>query len=372
MNVEGSNVLIEANAAMNGGDGPQSYSQNSFFQKTGLEAVKEILQKEIRDKFDVVKPSPSESLTVKIADFGCSTGPNTFHAVQIILEAIQHNLQSETLDSQGPEFQVFFNDLVTNDFNTLFASLPPKRQYYAAAVPGSFYDVVLPKSSLHFAYSAFSLNWLSKLPLEIMDENSPAWNEGMILYSSKRKDVLRAYAVQFADDFESFLCARKQELVSGGLVSVLVSGVPIGTSFSETSTGKLYEIFGSCFVDIANKGLIHKDKVDSFNLPAYYPSPTEIKAVVEKNGDFSIEKMEILPNPAFRTKVPDLKKRATSFRAVYEGILSKHFGSEFVDKLFKLFCKKLDNETELALFLNSEKKNLALLFVLLKLKPSPH
>ncbi|KAK6921660.1 SAM dependent carboxyl methyltransferase [Dillenia turbinata] len=363
MKVEGANVLIEANAAMNGGDGPQSYSQNSSFQKAGLEAVKEILQKEIRDKFDVVKPSSNKSLIIKIADFGCSTGPNTFHAVQIILEAIQQKLQSETLNSQEPEFQVFFNDLVTNDFNTLFASLPPKRQYYAGAVPGSFHDVVLPKSSLHFAYSAFSLNWLSKLPREIIDKNSPAWNEGMILYSSKRKDVLGAYAVQFADDFESFLCARKQELVSCGLLSVLVSGVPNGTCFSETSAGNI--LFVYLF------GLIHKDKVDSFNLPVYFPSLKEIKAVVEKNGDFSIEKMEILPNPTYQPKVPDLKKRAISMRAVYEGILSTHFGSEFVDELFELFCKKLD-ETERAPFLNSEEKKSIVLFVLLKLKPSPH
>ncbi|KAK6921659.1 SAM dependent carboxyl methyltransferase [Dillenia turbinata] len=371
MKVEGQNVLIEANASMNGGDGPQSYCQNSFFQKAGLEAMKEIMQKEIRDKFDVGKPSSNESLTIKIADFGCSTGPNTFHAVQIILEAIQQKLQSETINSQEPEYQVFFNDLVTNDFNTLFASLPPKRQYHAAAVPGSFHNVVLPKSSIHFAYSAFSLNWLSKLPLEIIDKNSPAWNEGMIHYSSKQKDVLGAYAVQFANDFESFLCARKQELVSGGLVSVLVSGVPNGTCFSETSTGKLYEIFGSCFVDMANKGLIHKDKVDSFNLPVYFPSPKEIKAVVEKNGYFNIEKMEIPPNPTYQTGVPDFKKHAVSSRAVYEGILCQHFGSEFVDELFKLFRKKVD-ETEPAIFLNSGKKNLVVLFVLLKLKPSPH
>ncbi|KAK6921655.1 hypothetical protein RJ641_012162 [Dillenia turbinata] len=39
--------------------------------------------------------------------------------------------------------------------------------------------------------------------------------------------------------------------------------------------------------------------------------------------------MKILPNPAYQTKVPDLKKRAISMRAVYEGILKEEFGFAF-------------------------------------------
>ncbi|KAL0409410.1 UNVERIFIED_CONTAM: Farnesoic acid carboxyl-O-methyltransferase, partial [Sesamum radiatum] len=49
---------------------------------------------------------------------------------------------------------VFFNDKVGNDFNTLFSSLPSERLYYATGVPGSFHGRLLPKASLHFAYSS--------------------------------------------------------------------------------------------------------------------------------------------------------------------------------------------------------------------------
>ena len=75
--------------------------------------------------------------TFRIADLGCSVGPNTFFAVQNIIEAVQFKHQRQGLHSQLPEFQVFFNDHILNDFNTLFSSLPPNREYYAAGVPGS-------------------------------------------------------------------------------------------------------------------------------------------------------------------------------------------------------------------------------------------
>lgn len=45
---------------------------------------------------------------------------------------------------------------------------------------------------------------------------------------------------------------------------------------------------------MAVKGLVSEDKVDSFNFPKYGPTPQELKDLIEKNGCFSIEKMERL------------------------------------------------------------------------------
>ena len=70
---------------------------------------------------DILKISPST--TIRVADLGCSVGPNTFFAMENILEAIELKCQNQGLDSQIPEFQVFFND-----FSTLFASLSPSQK----------------------------------------------------------------------------------------------------------------------------------------------------------------------------------------------------------------------------------------------------
>jgi hypothetical protein len=86
-----------------------------------------------------------------------------------------------------PEFQVYFADLPSNDFNTLLRTLPPRladdmtvgdgktaaaldednppasRSYFAAAVSGSHYRRLFPRQTLHFCHSSISLHWLSQV-----------------------------------------------------------------------------------------------------------------------------------------------------------------------------------------------------------------
>ncbi|PON85702.1 SAM dependent carboxyl methyltransferase [Trema orientale] len=187
--------------------------------------------------FDMNKTLSSASFSNQIflADFGCSTGPNTFLAVQSILEAVQlkyqlekrHNLDLSD-DHQIPIiFQVFFNDHFSNDFNTLFKSLPPTRRYLAAGVPGSFHRRLFPNSSLHFICSSCALHWLSKVPSEVMDRTSPAWNKGKNHYTNAGEQVVKAYSDQYAEDMMSFFRARAEELVVGGLMMLLIPAVRI-------------------------------------------------------------------------------------------------------------------------------------------------
>lgn len=125
----------------------------------------------------------------RIADFGCSVGPNTFVAVQNIIETVEEKYKSTGLEARLPEFQVFFNDHVDNDFNCLFKNVPAIQRYFAAGVPGSFHRRLFPSSSLHFAHCSTALHWLSKIPEEVLDKNSPAWNKGRIHYGGAAKEV---------------------------------------------------------------------------------------------------------------------------------------------------------------------------------------
>ena len=189
-----------------------------------MEASKEMIQEAIIKHFDINKTLNSASFSKQIflADLGCSTGPNTFLAVQNIVEAIQlqHQLEKQPhfdhsdYDQTIPIiFQVFFNDHFSNDFNTLFKSLPPTRNYLAAGVPGSFHGRLFPNSSLHFVHCSYSLHWLSKVPSQVMDRTSPAWNKGRIHYTNAGNQVVKAYSDQYAEDILSFLHARAAALV---------------------------------------------------------------------------------------------------------------------------------------------------------------
>ncbi|CAA2959658.1 probable S-adenosylmethionine-dependent methyltransferase At5g37990 [Olea europaea subsp. europaea] len=350
---------------MNGGDGYQSYAKNSSFQKGAIEVAKEIIEEEIRNKLDTEKLSSSSTNIICIADFGCSTGPNTFHAMQIIVETIKKKIEKQlSVSHQMPEFQVFFNDRISNDFNTLFASLPQDRQYHAAGVPGSFHDCQFPKASLHFAYSSFTLHWLSEVPQEVADPLSPAWNKGKILYYGDKNEVFNAYAAQFAKDLDSFLKARAQELVFGGLMALLVCSESNHTKNISTITFPSFELLGSCLMDLAKEGLFDTAKVDSFNIPMYFPTPNELKALIEKNQDFSIERMEILNYPPKRFTTPDSKSFAIFIRTLIEALLQSHFGSSIMDELFRRYEQKVE---ESKLLSNPDESSM-MTFVLLKCK----
>ena len=113
-----------------------------------------------------------------IADLGCSSGPNTLSTIRDIVEAVRSTSHNK-IKVPAPEFHVYLNDLPTNDFNSIFKSLPDfskklseeskdSSEYsipsiFIGAYPGSFYGRLLPNNSLHFVHSAHSLHWLSKV-----------------------------------------------------------------------------------------------------------------------------------------------------------------------------------------------------------------
>ncbi|GMY23879.1 loganic acid O-methyltransferase-like [Fagus crenata] len=271
------------------------------FQREVINTAKRLITEAVGEMLDV--DSFVSSHTFRIADLGCSVGPNTFLAVQNIIEAVQFKHQCQGLHYQLPEFQVLFNDHTLNDFNTLFSSLPPDRIYYAAGVPGSFYSRLFPNASLHFVHSSYAIHWLSKVPKSVVDKSSPAWNKGRIHYSNSEVEVVKAYEAQYAEDMECFLNARAQEV-----------------------------------------GIIGEEKVDSFNLPMYFMSPKELETAVDRNGYFSIERMEDLP-PITELRIgthPIGQIVKVNLRAVLGGVIKAHFGDVILDELFDSFGIKFE------------------------------
>ncbi|PHT52752.1 Indole-3-acetate O-methyltransferase 1 [Capsicum baccatum] len=99
---------------------------------------------------------------------GCSCGSNTVYIIDVIVEHMRRRY--EAMVQQPPEFFVFFSDLPSNHFNTLFEILPPlanngygsmeeflasnsHRSYFAAGVPVSFYRRLFPARSVDDFYS---------------------------------------------------------------------------------------------------------------------------------------------------------------------------------------------------------------------------
>ncbi|KAF3678788.1 putative zinc finger protein 3-like [Capsicum annuum] len=196
-----------------------------------------------------------QTKTFVIVDMGCSVGPNTFFAMQNVVQAIKHKYHSTCSQI---EFHVFFNDHVTNDFNVLFESLFSDHQktYFAAAIPGSFYGRLFPSRSIHVAYSCYALQWLSRVPKGLIDKK----NKGRIHYDGASIDVWNAYVDQFEKDMEVFLSARANEMVHGGLIVLVLPSIP-----SEQHSKIGYRIFTfveSSLIDMVNEGFYYPSELN--------------------------------------------------------------------------------------------------------------
>ena len=85
--------------------------------------------------------------------------------------------------------------------------------------------------------------------------------------------------------------------------------------------------------------------MDSFNLPVYCGSPEEIVGLVEKNGSFSIERIELIPLAANAILI-DVEIWLKHLRAVWEEILKRHFGNAIIDQLFERLREKAKDSSE--------------------------
>ena len=98
------------------------------------------------------------------------------------------------------------------------------------------------------------------MPDEILDKNSPAWNKGRVHHTGGPYEVAHAYAAQFDKDMRNFLNARAKELVVGGIMVLIMSTLPDGTSPYRSPPRALYDILESCLMETvkAERQTIHK------------------------------------------------------------------------------------------------------------------
>ncbi|KAK4343980.1 hypothetical protein RND71_037074 [Anisodus tanguticus] len=305
-NVVVSNVKLERMLSMKGGKGEASYVNNSQAQGQHARSMLHLL----KETLDGVQLSPmADDVPFVMVDLGCSCGRNTVYIIDVIVEHMSKRY--EAMGQQPPEFSAFFSDLPSNDFNTLFQLLPPlanngcgsmeeclasnsHRAYFAAGVPGSFYRRLFPARSID-------------VPDVVLDKRSVAYNKGRIYIHGANEITANAYKKQFQTDLAGFLGARSKEMKRGG----------------------------SMFL-----GLITSEKRDDFNIPVYAPSIQDFKEVVEANGSFTINKLQVFRggSPLVVNHPDDAaevgRALAVSCRSVSSVLVDAHIGEQLSDELF--------------------------------------
>ncbi|XP_077238735.1 3,7-dimethylxanthine N-methyltransferase CkTbS-like [Tasmannia lanceolata] len=333
--------------SMNGGDGENSFAQNSRFTRKVISFTKPILVKAIQDLY-----CTELSFEVfSIADLGCSVGPNTMSVITATIEAVE-KICSES-KRELPEIQVFLNDLPGNDFNSVFRSLPTfiremeekvndNLSCFVAGVPGSCHGRLFPRNSLHFVHSSYSIHWLSQVPCGLESEEGFPLNKGKIYISMTSPPcVWKAYLEQFQKDLSLFLKSRSEEMVTDGRMVLILHGRKTADPSTKTNC-YMWELLAEALNDMVSQKIVDKEKLDSFNVPYYIPSPEEFQDVTASEGSFSIEYIETFELTHGDEMENDDRvygeNVAKNIRSFTEPLISYHFGEEMLDKMYETFA----------------------------------
>ncbi|KAI4295499.1 hypothetical protein L6164_035541 [Bauhinia variegata] len=166
---------------MNGGVGETSYANNSLLHEDYTQ-----------DETSTRRKHQEALECLKVADLGCSSGPNELVLISEIINTVD-----ATSRSLNREPQFFLNDLFGNDFNTIF-----------------MYGRLFPSNSLHFFHSSYSLHWLSQVPEGLTKGEEPLEKDNIYVTRTEPPAVYKAYLEQFQQD----------ELVSGGRMVLTLLG----------------------------------------------------------------------------------------------------------------------------------------------------
>eukprot|EP01130_Rhizamoeba_saxonica_P017974 TRINITY_DN8868_c0_g1_i1.p1 TRINITY_DN8868_c0_g1~~TRINITY_DN8868_c0_g1_i1.p1 ORF type:complete len:397 (-),score=83.09 TRINITY_DN8868_c0_g1_i1:16-1206(-) len=244
---------------------------------------------------------------INIADFGTGDGGSTVLLFARCVELIRSRNATVPI-------QVFYNDVITNDFKTLFylvlgqlespSFYQPNSNIFVHATPTNFYDQCYPESiNLGVSFSAMHL--LSKSPGSIngyfhpnlVPENERETNEEFMKYKE-----------QAAEDWKNLLIARSKDLTKGGKMlmgnlSVDDYGHFLGnTSFTDNS---VFHILNGIWDEMKKEGKISEEEYKRFTVNQYYRTKQEFMAPFDdKESELVKNGLSYVSNELHLTRCP--------------------------------------------------------------------
>ncbi|XP_048621717.1 gibberellic acid methyltransferase 1-like [Brassica napus] len=290
-------MSLESLLSMQGGDGDVSFDKNSFGAAAAIASSEQMLTSAIHSM------ELTQGVHIEIANLGLGDGGHTFSMVDTVVEVLRRKLAVINGGTE-PELEVFFSDLrLSNRFFSSFRPLEDRvndwgKKYYTYGTSLPFYMRLFPKGELHVVVTTSALQWLSLIPRKVMEKGSKTWNKGRVWIQGAEREVVEAYAEQSHKDLVEFLKCRKEEIVVGGMLFMLMAGRPSGLESQVSDDSRLKLIFTTlmdqAWQDLVDEGSIEEDRRDAFNIPLYLRNTEEVTAAIESCGGFKIEKMELL------------------------------------------------------------------------------
>jgi SAM-dependent methyltransferase len=222
---------------------------------------------------DLIATAASEILpddrrgSVVLVDYGCAQGRVSNPLIRTAIERLRRAYPDVPV-------QVYHNDLLTNDWASLFDRLRSEDSYLTVAggpvtplvSATSFYEPVAPRGIVDLGLSFAAIQWLS----------SPGPRGcGSALYFDQLEHGPRAeMARQAHADWTRFLERRADELAPGGRLVLDMMGVPDGG----TAAGhQAWQLVRDICEGMQRDGLLEAARLDDYVLPVYERSADEVR-----------------------------------------------------------------------------------------------
>ncbi len=262
-------------------EGRGAYNRSSRVQAAGLSPAVPMLQRAARTATLPAEPQP-----IVIADYGSSQGRNSLAPMAAAIDVLRERL--------GPDrsISVVHTDVPENDFSALFQTLNTDPNSYlrthqavfASAVGRSFYQQILPPSSITLGWSSWAVQWLSRSPGEIPDQIQVAL--------SRDATARRAFSQQSAEDWRDFLTARGRELCPGGRLAILNMALDQNGDFGYRP---VLDALYATLLDLVESGFLRAGELRRMAMLTVARSREDVLAPFGAEGRFAslrVEEME--------------------------------------------------------------------------------
>ncbi|XP_025113601.1 probable S-adenosylmethionine-dependent methyltransferase At5g38780 [Pomacea canaliculata] len=230
-------------------------------------------------------PVPSPKGVFTIGDYGTCDGSVSLR--------LMHRIIGHLRNKHGPDLkiQVLYEDLPTNDYNSLFKTIYGSTSYihkfdnvFPLACGTSFYKQCVPDNTCDIIMSSFATHWLS--------DRSHTMSSTMSPWMSTSEEEMKAHHEASARDWQTFLLLRATELKQGGLL--FVAQPSQNTKSSPAQPGEITECARDTWIhlnltwkELYAGDIITREEFQSCNVPATFRSLQELKAPFENAATMS-------------------------------------------------------------------------------------
>ena len=283
-------------------EGKGSYNKHAKLPAGGAALAMPLFEKAIQ----AVEVGPGEQPIV-IADYGSSQGKNSMGPMQVAIRGLRSRVGS------GRAISIFHIDQPSNDFAALFAVLDTDPERYVADEPNvfpaaigrSFYENVLPPSSVHLGWSSYAAVWLSRIPALIPGHFISLFSTGSVRAEFER---------QAAKDWEAFLSLRALELRAGGRLVVVL---PALADDGHAGFEHIFQQANAVLAEMTADGVITSEDRSRMAVGSYARRKRELLAPFATQGkcqQLTVDHCEMyeLPDAAWNDYQRDGDKEALS------------------------------------------------------------